>query len=67
MVNVFPHDAGRADILSITLNHVLTLDSLPHHHKDPFDRLLVAQAISEGAVLVSRDAVFSNYPVKVEW
>lgn len=54
-------------ILPITLNHVLTLNSLPLHHKDPFDRLLIAQAISEKAVLVSRDPVFENYPVTVEW
>lgn len=55
------------EILPITLNHVLVLNSLPLHHKDPFDRLLVAQARSEDAVLVSRDSVFKNYPVIVEW
>lgn len=55
------------EILPITLNHVLALNSLPLHHKDPFDRLLIAQTISEEAVIVSRDGVFENYPVTVEW
>lgn len=54
-------------ILPITLNHVLTLESLPYHHKDPCDRLLVAQAIVEGAVLLSRDSIFSQYPVPLDW
>jgi PIN domain nuclease of toxin-antitoxin system len=36
-------------------------------HKDPFDRLLVAQANVEGAVLVSRDKIFEQYPVQLLW
>jgi PIN domain nuclease of toxin-antitoxin system len=54
-------------VLPIGLEHVLALDALPTQHKDPFDRLLVAQANVEGASLVSRDPVFSNYPVKLLW
>lgn len=54
-------------ILPITIAHILALDSLPIHHKDPFDRLLIAQANIENAVLISCDSVFSNYSVKVEW
>lgn len=53
--------------LPIELEHVLALDTLPALHKDPFDRLLVAQANVEGAFLVSRDPVFSSYPVKLLW
>jgi PIN domain nuclease of toxin-antitoxin system len=49
----------------VTLPHVLALDSLPSHHKDPFDRLLIAQSIEEGLTLVSADAQFSAYPVKL--
>ena len=49
--------------LSIELEHVLELDNLPLHHKDPFDRLLIAQCIVEGATLVSLDLRFSNYSV----
>jgi PIN domain nuclease of toxin-antitoxin system len=54
-------------ILPVELEHVLALDALPAHHKDPFDRILVAQANVEGASLVSRDPLFSGYPVKLLW
>jgi len=55
------------EILPITVEHILALDSLQMHHKDPFDRLLIAQANIEDAVLISCDSVFPNYSVKVEW
>jgi PIN domain nuclease of toxin-antitoxin system len=55
------------ELLPINLIHVLTLDSLQKHHKDPFDRLLISQAIVEDAVLVSGDSILANYPVKIEW
>ena len=55
------------EILPINVSHILALDSLPMYHKDPFDRLLIAQANIENAVLISRDSVFANYSVKVEW
>jgi PIN domain nuclease of toxin-antitoxin system len=40
---------------------------LPFHHRDPFDRLLIAQAIAEDIVIVSADSAFSLYPVKRIW
>ena len=55
------------EILPVTLAHVLTLESLPLLHKDPFDRLLIAQAKAEGISLVSQDAYFVGYPIVVEW
>ena len=55
------------EILPITLDHVLTLEKLPSHHKDPFDRLLIAQAISEGMTIVTHDRAFSLYEVSVIW
>jgi PIN domain nuclease of toxin-antitoxin system len=55
------------ELLPINLIHILTLDSLPKYHKDPFDRLLISQAIVESAVLVSGDSILANYPVKIEW
>ncbi len=58
---------GAFRVLPIALDHVLLLDNLPHHHKDPFDRILIAQAISEGATLASKDTVFSRYPLTVVW
>ena len=55
------------EILPINVKHVLALDDVPIYHKDPFDRLLIAQANTENAVLISRDSVFAHYSVKVEW
>lgn len=54
-------------ILSITSEHILGLDNLPLHHKDPFDRLLISQASLEDAILISCDFVFNKYSVKVDW
>jgi PIN domain nuclease of toxin-antitoxin system len=55
------------ELLPVQLDHVLALDSLPLHHKDPFDRLLIAQSQVENAVLVSADSVFSQYSAQVLW
>ena len=59
--------ANRIKILPVTLSHVLALQNLPTPHKDPFDRLLVAQANVEGATLISGDPVFAEYPVTALW
>ena len=49
----------------VALTHVLALDALPFHHKDPFDRLLIAQSISEGFTVVTADSQFSAYSLKL--
>lgn len=54
-------------IMLVTLDHVLALEQLPDHHKDPFGRLLIAQANVEAASLVSSDSVVASYPVSVVW
>lgn len=54
-------------LLPVTFDHVLALGSLPPIHKDPFDRLLAAQAIAENAVLLTDDAIFQHYPVRTDW
>lgn len=54
-------------ILPIQLDHIYTLSKLEAHHNDPFDRLLIAQAISEDMKLVSIDGAFADYPVQVLW
>jgi PIN domain nuclease of toxin-antitoxin system len=54
-------------ILPVTLEHVYALDSLPLHHRDPFDRLLNAQAHQEGLILVTHDPKFSAYAVPLLW
>lgn len=64
---VTQQQANGIQILPLTLDHVLAVEGLPAPHKDPFDRLLAAQAIVEGAVLLSADAIFSQYAVNVLW
>jgi len=58
---------NRLGILPVTLAHVLALKNLPAHHKDPFDRLLIAQANVEEAALVTNDPVFESYSVQRVW
>jgi PIN domain nuclease of toxin-antitoxin system len=48
--------------LPIISDHVVAIDSLPPIHKDPFDRILVAQATVEGVTLLTIDSVVSQYP-----
>ena len=54
-------DNGYAE-LPITSQHAVNIDSLPPLHKDPFDRLLLAQALSEGITLLTGDAQLARYP-----
>ena len=58
---------NRILILPVKFDHVLRLESLPDRHKDPFDRLLVAQALEENCVLVSHDPMIAQYPVATVW
>ncbi|MCP4361772.1 MAG: type II toxin-antitoxin system VapC family toxin [Chloroflexi bacterium] len=51
--------------LNITTEHALAIDGLPHHHKDPFDRMLVAQAKVENLTLVTHDPKLKAYTVKI--
>jgi len=53
--------------LPIHMRHALGLAALPQIHRDPFDRILVAQAVAEDLTIVSRDRVMGGYPVTVEW
>jgi len=57
--------AHRFEPLSITLAHALALDRLPDHHEDPFDRMLIVQAMLEGLMLITRDINIRKYPVAV--
>jgi len=58
---------NRIEPLPVSLDHVLRVESLPTHHTDPFDRILIAQSIEEGCPVVTSDSVFEQYPVKVIW
>jgi len=54
-------------VLPVLLEHTLFLDKLPAVHKDPFDRMLVSQALVEDLTIVGRDARFADYGVKALW
>jgi PIN domain nuclease of toxin-antitoxin system len=58
---------GGYRLLSVTGTEAAAVETLPWHHQDPFDRLLVAQAVIHGYTLVSRDRVFRKYGVKTLW
>jgi len=55
------------ELLPIRLSHVTSVESIPMHHRDPFDRLLIAQAIIEDCRLVSADSIFDLYQVSRIW
>jgi PIN domain nuclease of toxin-antitoxin system len=51
-------------VLEISADHALRVGDLPHHHRDPFDRMIVAQALVEGARLLTADRVLDAYGVE---
>lgn len=54
-------------ILPVTVRHTATVASLPFHHRDPFDRLLIAQAMVEQVPIICGDTAFDAYPVTRLW
>ncbi len=54
-------------ILPVEPRHTAALIGLPFHHKDPFDRLLVAQAMVEGIPIISADPALDSYPIRRLW
>jgi PIN domain nuclease of toxin-antitoxin system len=54
-------------VLPLLPTHVFQLENMPLHHRDPFDRMLLAQAIEEDLPIVSADKKFRMYPVEVLW
>ena len=59
--------ANDFQLLGMDFRHVTRVETLPFHHRDPFDRLLVAQALTEKIAIISADAVLSDYGVKRIW
>jgi PIN domain nuclease of toxin-antitoxin system len=53
--------------LPVKFEHACLVADLADHHQDPFDRLLVAQAIVEGLELITSDAILRLYPIRVHW
>ncbi len=58
---------NRFAILAIQMRHLLAVESLPFHHGDPFDRMLVAQASVERLSVVTKDSNFESYGIKCVW
>ena len=58
------HDSGFAT-LPVTFQHALVVEQLPWHHRDPFDRLLIAQAVVEQATFVTRDSIAPLYGIPI--
>lgn len=67
--DIFPEQLQRNgfSLLPVELRHLRVLETLPYHHRDPFDRLLVAQAQADGLVVVTSDPAFSAYLTKPIW
>ncbi|MGH9512094.1 MAG: type II toxin-antitoxin system VapC family toxin [Terriglobales bacterium] len=58
---------NRIETLPINLDHLLAFEQLPMHHRDPFDRILIAQCIGENSPIITSDPVFKKYPIRVIW
>jgi PIN domain nuclease of toxin-antitoxin system len=55
------------EVLEIRPEHLDVLAKMPFHHKDPFDRLIIAQSIAESIAVISKDGEFGKYPVTLLW
>ncbi len=54
-------------LLDISVEHTRKIISLPLYHRDPFDRMIIAQSITENLTVISKDKNFSLYPIKLLW
>lgn len=59
--------ANHIEVMPISFEHLQTLLKLEYHHRDPFDRIMISQGISENMAIVSKDDIFTSYPVKLIW
>jgi len=55
------------ELLALSTQHIMQIANLPLHHRDPFDRLLIAMAQKESLTLLSRDEMFASYDVSLAW
>lgn len=60
-------DSHGIDMLDITIAHFMQVTTLPLHHRDPFDRLIIAQALVEGLPIIGVDSAFDAYGISREW
>ncbi len=54
-------------VLPIQMTHVLRLERMPLHHRDPFDRILIAQSLEEGFPILTADPLLKDYPAALIW
>lgn len=54
-------------LVDVKASHTYALEDLPGHHKDPFDRMIIAQAKAEALCVISHDGIMRKYPVAIEW
>lgn len=59
--------ANGISVLPLTFAHVKRLEQMPVYHRDPFDRILIAQSLEESMQIVTADSHFAKYPVQVIW
>jgi PIN domain nuclease of toxin-antitoxin system len=55
------------EMLPISVDHLLALERLPMHHRDPFDRMLISQSLRENVPIITSDPMFKRYPIEVIW
>ncbi|MBK6986728.1 MAG: type II toxin-antitoxin system VapC family toxin [Bacteroidetes bacterium] len=60
-------ERNQIEIVPINFDHLLVLSKLPTHHNDPFDRIIVSQAIAENLIIITRDKEFKKYKVVQQW
>jgi len=60
-------EVTRTHLLDIRTEHAVRVEALPWHHRDPFDRLLIAQALFEKLPILGRDSHFDAYPIRRVW
>ena len=54
-------------ILPISFEDILKISGLPFHHRDPFDRMIIAQSLTNNLIIISKDKLFDDYPVDLIW
>ncbi|QXU41776.1 type II toxin-antitoxin system VapC family toxin [Pedobacter sp. D749] len=60
-------DQNQIEILPISFDHIIKLNELDFYHRDPFDRIIIAQGMSENLTILTKDQNFSFYKVKALW
>jgi len=66
---LIPHqlEQNAISVLPIEIRHLTAVIDLTFHHRDPFDRLIIAQGLAEELPVISKDAAFGQYPIQVIW